>query len=293
MLHIVLVILKIIGILLAVILGLILLFLFAILFCPFRYKFRICYEQKTEVNGIVSFLGPLIRLKIIYGKELYIRLRILGIPIGRRHKNVSDKEADEEEQEIPTYPQEKELTDHTDDSVGIQAELPDDKEIKDSLPPHGEKTKAETEHSGIRGFGHKSKKKAQNIKKSAARTKQFIASIWKLREDERIRRALAKVKNELIRLAGRMKPGQIKGYVEFGFEDPSITGKILGIAAIAKSIWSTKVQVIPNFEQKILHTQLLIKGRIKGIWMLRTAWTLYFNKDIKYMIKCAKRLRRK
>lgn len=82
MLHIILVILKIIGILLACIVGLLLLLALSVLLVPVRYRGRV------EKNGEITAMGHIHWfLHVVSGKVLYedgeasIKLRIFGIPI--------------------------------------------------------------------------------------------------------------------------------------------------------------------------------------------------------------------
>ena len=75
MIHIILAILKIVGILLAVLLGLVLLILLTVLFLPLRY--RICAEKHWELkkstahvrNGQISFVPQIFGKKIDFAKK--------------------------------------------------------------------------------------------------------------------------------------------------------------------------------------------------------------------------------
>lgn len=77
MLHIILFILKIIGIILLVILGIILLAILAVLFVPVRYKVNAQYPDRPYVDTRVSWLLHLVRCRIIYDKDLTIKAKIL------------------------------------------------------------------------------------------------------------------------------------------------------------------------------------------------------------------------
>ena len=81
MLHIILVILKIVGILLAAILFLILAALLLVLFVPIRYSGSVSWQEKEKSgNGRITWLFHLISLKLSYefGSRPSITLKILG-----------------------------------------------------------------------------------------------------------------------------------------------------------------------------------------------------------------------
>ena len=79
MLHILLLILKIIGILIAVVLGLLLVVVLIVLFVPIRYRLEAKKYSGIEVRGKATWLFGLVHLKIFYLQEkLSIVLRICG-----------------------------------------------------------------------------------------------------------------------------------------------------------------------------------------------------------------------
>ncbi len=79
MLHIVLVLLKIIGILLASILGLLIFLILLVLFVPIRYGIRADNLNELRAEGKVSWLFRLLYIRITYlDEQLIIRLRLFG-----------------------------------------------------------------------------------------------------------------------------------------------------------------------------------------------------------------------
>ena len=81
MVHIILLILKIIGIAIAVVLGLLLLCTCTVLFVPVRYRARASYDESFEGEGRVSWLLHLVSIRAAYksGEDgPYIVLKILG-----------------------------------------------------------------------------------------------------------------------------------------------------------------------------------------------------------------------
>ena len=66
MLHVVLLILKIIGIILAALLGLLLLILLLLLFVPIRYKGRLQKEKELLVRAKVTWLLHMVSVPVVF-----------------------------------------------------------------------------------------------------------------------------------------------------------------------------------------------------------------------------------
>ena len=79
MIQVLLLILKIIGIALAVILGLVLFVVLVVLFVPIRYRARIIYKpEHLEVTGRVSFLFSMLSVTVRYLEKLTYQGRVFG-----------------------------------------------------------------------------------------------------------------------------------------------------------------------------------------------------------------------
>lgn len=80
MLHVLLLILKITGIVIACILGLVIIVVAAVLFVPVRYKADADYHGKFKVHAKLSWLG-ILRVIVSYDEELAIKAKALFITI--------------------------------------------------------------------------------------------------------------------------------------------------------------------------------------------------------------------
>ena len=85
MLHILIVILKIIGILLVVLLGIILFLLLAVLFLPICYKMQVAgrLEEEKELQAELKVAWLLFRLKGLFSlaeRRFHLRVCLLGLP---------------------------------------------------------------------------------------------------------------------------------------------------------------------------------------------------------------------
>ena len=139
MIHIILAILKIVGILLAVLLGLVLLILLTVLFLPLRY--RICAEKhgelkKSTANVSVSWLFGILKVKAGYRNgQISFVPQIFGKKIDFAKKNTGQTEDSSEKAE-------------NNETKNCETEKTEDvSEEKKALPVLEEKTKPDPEPS--------------------------------------------------------------------------------------------------------------------------------------------------
>ncbi len=109
--HVILLILKILGLAAAVLLGLILVIVLLVLFVPVRYRLSGTVSQadgKTAVKGRVSWLFHLLSFTAGLEEDLYYGLRLLGIPVWPGKKKKTEEAEEYEECEESGNPEETE-----------------------------------------------------------------------------------------------------------------------------------------------------------------------------------------
>lgn len=302
MLHILLTILKIIGIILLAIIGLVLLICLCVLFVPIRYSARIKYNETANICVRVSYLLRLISIKyVLNGEDKKTSIKIFGIDINRfKRKNKSDKQAFNDEADNET--------DDKGSAVDIFEEVKEDRYIEkadeDLKKAAKENMKVKDEDSDNTKSAEKErisiyqriKKKIISIKnKIIYRFKSICGKIRKVISkikdfkafisDEHTKRVLLLIKGELFKLLKYIKPHTVKGYLNFGFDDPSVTGKVLGVYYAIMKKNPKKFSINPDFENKRLETDVLFKGRICLYYLVYIILKVYFNKDFKYVLK--------
>ena len=94
MLHIILLILKIIGIIFLALLGLLLLVILAALFVPLRYRVKAAHgDGYLELDATASWLLHLLHARVtMENKKPHIRVRIFGILLFDNLKEKKDKQ---------------------------------------------------------------------------------------------------------------------------------------------------------------------------------------------------------
>lgn len=321
MLHILWLLIKFILILLGIILGLAVLVLLLILFCPVRYRAEAAKEtdslRSIHARGRISWLFGAVSFRLQYreGKVLS-DFRLLGIPVmkliekfrsRRSHKHAvsSDKPAiDSSSQQIcellPVIAEQDDSTDRS-DSDNLDTDF-----IKDTDLSEEEEELAYIKHK-LCSFFYKLGSFCQAIYRKLNRLWQKIShipsSVQNIRltirsicdkiksyqeflEHPRVKAAISLLKDKAFKLIRHVFPTRLEGKLTFGSTDPSITGSVLALLGMTMPLHRNCIAITPVFEdQNILRGNVRLRGRIYGCILLKTAIELYFNKNIKYVIR--------
>lgn len=116
-----------------------------------------------------------------------------------------------------------------------------------------------------------------------------IRYYYKVLRSDLFHRTWEKCSKEALHLLKSIAPRKVKGYLHIGMEDPATTGQILGYYGMLYPLIGGHIDVIPDFDQVILEGTLTIRGHITLFQAVSTACILYFNKDLRKLIKLLKR----
>lgn len=331
-LHIILLILKIIGITIGCILGLVLLAVCAILFVPIRYRAHISYESKVlryRVSGY--WLLWLLNFKVT-GEQLAARVsarifRFTVFDTAKKDQHDKDTEERSEKKLKKSRKEKKKNTKQTEsaerfpkDSVEKTAakseiiseikkesstevlNLKDQTRLTDGDP----EPKDKASEPGNKKPGLKEKilqlrdkicKKADDIRKKLLSICDKVKNINGKKEKlieilscKSGRAAIANVKRQLIRILKHLMFTKVRGRVHFGFEDPSLTGKILGMCGILYPLYGSDIVIEPEFSDQVLDGELELGGRIRIFSLLLPALKLALDKNLRKMIREIKHL---
>ena len=310
LLHILLLILKIIGILLLVILGLIVLLLCTVLFVPFRYK-----ASGSGSGSLASILGEIKfswLLRFVSGhvkyhdKQITWQVRVAWFLLNKPpEENGTLPEETLLEGSLPKDPfsdtplPEKPLVEATEskDSMEIAraAEISEAARTEESSGA-GEKTDDgifKKICTGIKAFLQKIKYTFQrfcdNIEtllKTKDRVEEFIT-------DGIHQAAFGRGMKELKRLLKFLKPKRFYLNIHYGFDDPAFTGKILGgFSILYPFVGKNTMNIRPDFEDEVYEGDFMLKGKIRMIYFVVIAWNLFWDKNIRTTYKHVKKFRK-
>ncbi|MCM1122704.1 MAG: hypothetical protein NC416_08975 [Eubacterium sp.] len=331
MLHIILLILKIIGIILLCILGILLLAVVCVLFVPVRYQIKADRDEGEEKPPFtacvkVTWLLHLVNILVRYPADVIVRVRIAVFTLFRipRKEKKGGKKIEEPEKESETEKKEKKMETPAKesqpeenyeafDSGFAEMESPTD---SGQTPEHSEAQEAEPTGqeqdtaadkislSGkIRGIIDKIKQIIEKIKslfeniqytirELCDKIKSVLDNIEYYREvfeSEPFTQSWQLCREELKSVFKSLKPDKFEADFIVGMDDPAATGQILAIYGILYPLVGQNIQVVGDFERTHVEGNLYIRGKIRVFTFLKAAIRIYFNKDVKKLIKLLKK----
>lgn len=89
----------------------------------------------------------------------------------------------------------------------------------------------------------------------------------------------------------RIRPRRLQGRLEFGMEDPAVTGQILGALSVIPFLFLTDLEIIPDFEteESYLRGNFYMKGRVFGIHLLIFGIQIWKNPQIRKWVKARRK----
>lgn len=195
-------------------------------------------------------------------------------------ENLSGEEKIYSSEKIPSVIEEEEETGKS----KVQEET--DKEKTEEI---SEKKLEKKKPGLLKRFVEKIKNIPSKIRKIRLTIKRTCVKIewWKrFFSNPRIKEAISFCWKDIKKLIRHILPIKVEGNVTFGFEDPSITGRIVALLGITIPFHKNCIQIMPLFQtdRNILEGTIKMKGRIYGVVLVKTAAEIYFNKNVKYMI---------
>ena len=320
LLHILLTILKILGILLLIAVGLLLLIVLALLFVPVTYTVQGDKSQETwGISSRVSWLFGGISARFWHRGETGWELRLLGIPVrklmrrlrgGKRRKRQEKKTSSGRKEKgasaqnglSPSDESPVQRTPSFSKGSSVQKEPLAQKESPCQETKAAEGTESGEPKRGpgriaaavgnlwrrIRSFFVRlvqlPGKIAGRIRKMWLTFRRFCDKIrrWK----EFLTRDTTKAAVKFLLGRGRallvhILPRKVRGNVTVGFEDPAMTGQLLAAAGVFYPLYKENIQITPVFDRQVLEGDFLIKGRIFGAAFVWTAWKIYRNRNVR------------
>ena len=130
------------------------------------------------------------------------------------------------------------------------------------------------------------------IRKICDKIKHIVKNIQyytKILQSEIFKRTWTLCSEQVFVLLKMLRPRKVKGSILVGTGDPASTGQILAIFGIVYPFLDADIILTPDFEQAILEGDLEARGRITVFRLLKIGITIYFNKDLRRMMKLFKR----
>ena len=330
MLHIILLILKIIGIVIACIIGLILLLICSVLFVAFRYSGKVKFDKQVEYSLCGHWLLWAVSFKV-EGRQTNPRtfVRLFGYPLIDTARPKKEKAAAENEKAkkaekpekavagaIDKKPEKTEAAKKTGNPEKTEtaektgnpektktavktekAEKTQRKEIVKSTAP-APKPSLRARISGIKDkIIGKIKEKIAAIKAKLRKIGNIFKKLKNKKEkleaiflSKEGRATIRRLKVQAFKILKHLKFKKLRGRLHFGFDDPATTGKVLGMASILYPIYRGSLKLEPDFNGAVIDGELYIRGRIRLFNLLLPAAKVKFDKGFNKMLKDIKNL---
>lgn len=157
----------------------------------------------------------------------------------------------------------------------------DEDKITEEKPVEDNKTENRTEEKEVLKDKSSKKKKDTTGNKKYDKIKGYLDKI----QSEEFKKSFELCKKQIGVLLKAVLPKKWKLEGSAGFEDPSTTGKLCAVLGML-SPWTHKhIFVTGDFESSEIDLKGEFKGRIYGITLLIVFIRVYFNKNIKRVIK--------
>ncbi|MDE6365044.1 MAG: hypothetical protein K2L86_12425, partial [Lachnospiraceae bacterium] len=105
-----------------------------------------------------------------------------------------------------------------------------------------------------------------------------------LRRDS-TKQALAVCWGQFGRILKKIGPRKFRVNLHLGFEDPAVMGQALAIWGMLYPVHLGAVDIQPEFDQAVLEGDFSFQGRISVFVFAHAGCILFFNKDLKRLIK--------
>ena len=298
-------ILKIIGVLLAVLISLVA----AVAAVPVRYRASVKVQDEIEGKAVFHWLLHAVDIRLCYGHEgLAWKCRILGIPIlgqqkggqgvsgrqkerqegaSRQEESKTTEESGKREEEGSKDQAKKRVAKSIQRQKAEIVAFEEEQAKKEGRPATGTKIEAEAkEEAGDPGrLGRLTSFLGEGQQKVSA-IKARIHNIKTLIFEETNQKAFRHILQEMKCLLHHFAPRKASGEMEFGMGDPAQTGEVLGIISFLPFWAKYQVAVTPDFMAESMHVrgELSGRGHIRICHLLPSGIRLFKDKNIHRLI---------
>ena len=311
MLHVLLLILKITGIVIACILGLVILVVTAVLFVPVRYKVNADYHDRFKAQAKVSWLG-ILRLMISYDEELDIKAKAFFITVYNNYDenskvseqkkakkkkekkpeenifSASDKDVEKltEKEEKPQIKMAEAVNETKEDVQNVKEAVSEDESgnIQNRSFFNKVKDKCFVIYTKIKEIIKLIRDTVKKISGAADRLKEKVSKAKEFVTDEDNRALFHFLVEQLKALIKVIKPKKYRINARIGFEDPATMGKVLAYVSILYGMSGVDLSLEPVFGENVKEGSIFLKGNICIFSVLVIALRVYRNEQFKKFI---------
>ena len=296
--HVIVMILKIIGIILLAVLGIALFLVLSVMFVPVRYRVEAKKQEEICVHAKLTWLLHLLSLPISYENgETKAYLKVSGFKVKDFMEESPEETGIQEEvceqetvhSEAPAVQGEKPAEEPGEEPMEAE---PDKEPVLKEGSPYRKKRKKFSIKRIVSEIWEKLKKLKYTICEFCDTIKKGIQRAGSFKEFlllESTRTAFSSCWTQLVFLLKRISPRRIRGWIHFGMEDPALTRQILGGISVFFGCWPRKLKLQPDFQQQVLEGEVDIRGHLHLITAVKIIWKIWRDENIKTAYTTIKR----
>lgn len=312
MLHIILTVLKIIGIFLLILLGTILFVVVAVLAAPITYDISGEWNQQFTLRGKIRWLYHILGISLEFQEgnpavKISLFGRVLGEEKKKNQPKVSRKKQDSgqklssEKQQGSRQKQssgqkqdaeQKSLSEQNSEQNSRKAEVmaeekpaePVKQTKSEAVTPEKTKIDPEEKEEVFSDWDPLLDEELEKLEKEQ-KLHRFAAFL----EQESVKRLIRKLWKSIGKIFGHLRPSVLFLKGRIGMDDPALTGKIMEVAAVLYAFYGEHIQLVSDFEEEVLEAEFTIKGRIVPgyliIKILGMGLRILLNKECRALYK--------
>lgn len=166
--------------------------------------------------------------------------------------------------------------------VGPTEENPTSEDV-----PRSDETDQKSETKGTSAAAEAPKKKKRKKSSFADRIKKICEKVSSLRatvEDEENQKAFRLLLSKVKYLLHHLRFRRFEGRLVFGFDDPAMMGRILGVLSLFYPLYGESFTITPVFDHTLFEGEIALKGHVRLIHILIAAIQLMMNKKIRGLV---------
>lgn len=278
-------ILSIIGISILCLLALVIFLLLLVLFVPVRYKAAGSFKENTlKAKAKVSWLLHIVSFSYVYGEEEPVSIRVFGIKIKKKKaEEESFKEENSEKGRKEDFePVVKEnISDVSASKAASFDEITPEKPAESTDSYDKDQSFESPYEDDYKEEKHKKEKKVSTKDNICDKIKKYIEII----KSDKFQKTYSYARIKIKKLLKHILPRRWDINAVLGFDDPSVTGNILVYSSVLYPFIAKHIHVYGDFNNQIIDVDGKAKGRITVLKAAIIGLQLYFNKDIKKVLK--------
>lgn len=298
LIHVLLILLKFLGIFLLFLLCLI----FLILAAPIRYSFHFHAGEEASFGGQikVTWLLGILYIRGSYIEKIFeYRVRIFGYQILGNQKEFLEKKQKRERKKQKKRNKKSEKSKNKENvpaPLKQEESCGDDRTAKQEMQPE---EKVSPEQEGTCEECRSAEKAVEPMEKKPSSTDRFrekttgrldslrkkIHEFREAYQEYHGKQLMDFAKQSIIKILRHVLPRRMRGFIRFGFDDPAVTGIVTGGAALFYPKYRDTLVLEPDFGQECFEADCRGRGRIHPGFFLYMGLKALWNPDVRALLK--------